>query len=234
MANFINIDDEKFWNILFDEACVEGNQAERIEKELNKISINNNEVKLKAINEFICEYKKENIVPKVYERIFKMIQLGENDFHVVAEYIDSLYSDLADKVAEKMKEVKIMREILFKAKRIDNGEWVEGLLTIMWGQHHIINPSDENTAYPINTDTLCQYTGFLDKNGIKIWENDILCSHKNEKYIVKWRLGSFELHHRAVATPIYAYAGTDLFLNENTLNLEVIGNIFDNPELLER
>ena len=52
-----------------------------------------------------------------------------------------------------------MREILFKAKRVDNGEWVEGLLTVMWGQYHIINPQNENIAYPIDTETISQYTG---------------------------------------------------------------------------
>ena len=67
-----------------------------------------------------------------------------------------------------------MREILFKAKKIDNGEWVEGLLTIMCGQYHIINPSDENTAYPIDVDTICQFTGLKDNKGNKIWEHDIV------------------------------------------------------------
>lgn len=45
---------------------------------------------------------------------------------------------------------------LCHAKRIDNGEFVGGLLTIMWGQFHIIHPDDENTAYPIDESTICQ------------------------------------------------------------------------------
>lgn len=61
-----------------------------------------------------------------------------------------------------------MREILFRGKRVDNDAWVEGLLTIMWGQYHIIQPNDENTAYPIILKTIGQYTGLTDKNGTKI------------------------------------------------------------------
>lgn len=66
-----------------------------------------------------------------------------------------------------------MRDILFKGKDKDNVEQV-GFLTKMWGQYHIVNENDENTAYPINPETLCQYTGLTDKNGKKIWENDIV------------------------------------------------------------
>ena len=54
---------------------------------------------------------------------------------------------------------------LFRAKRIDNGKWVEGLLTIMWGRCHIVNPNDENTAYTIDPSTICQCTGLKDKTG---------------------------------------------------------------------
>ena len=61
-----------------------------------------------------------------------------------------------------------MREILFKAKRIDSGEWVEGFLTKMWGRYHIINENDENIAYPIDPETISQYTGLTDKNGKRI------------------------------------------------------------------
>ena len=122
-----------------------------------------------------------------------------------------------------------MREILFKAKRIDNGEWVEGLLTVMWGQYHIVNPNDENTAYPIDSTTICQFTGLTDKNGNKIWENDIV---RNEYE----RNGSRTLKiyystEKAKYVLMNAYkmlTDFDKLLGQ----LEVIGNIFDNPELL--
>ena len=122
---------------------------------------------------------------------------------------------------------------LYRAKRIDNGEWVEGLLTIMWGQFHIINPDDENTAYPINEHTICQCTGLKYKNGNLIWENDIIerldihdikepsigiieYDVENTSFLIHW-------------TDIANYSPTFHWKNR----IGVAGNIFDNPELLE-
>ncbi len=70
---------------------------------LKQLKLNETEIRAKAIAEFAEQYKKENVAPKVYERIFRMVQLGESDFKEVTNYIDSLYCDLADKVAEQMK-----------------------------------------------------------------------------------------------------------------------------------
>lgn len=120
-----------------------------------------------------------------------------------------------------------MRQILFKAKRVDNGEWEEGLLIVMWGEYHIINPSDEDTAYPIDTDTICQYTGLTDKNGNKIWENDIVSC--GGYLVVTWKeeFASFCLSKKGW---MYQH-----FFGEavNGCDCKVIGNIFDNPELLK-
>lgn len=129
-----------------------------------------------------------------------------------------------------------MREILFRAKRIDTGEWVEGYFVIgKWyldeKERYAILPTDLcfyphceiNEWIEIDPETLCQYTGFTDKNGNRIWENDIV------KYT--W-FGNEEID-------IVKYRSTSIGLKENynavlTDITEVIGNVFDNPEYLNK
>lgn len=122
-----------------------------------------------------------------------------------------------------------MREILFKAKRIDNGEWVCGFLVPMWGQMHIIDRDFENTAYPIDESTICQYTGLTDKNGKRIWENDIVRLGEDEDLLIKWseRYAGWCLSQNKWMFEHFFGEAVD----EGTC--EVVGNIFDNPELLK-
>ena len=125
------------------------------------------------------------------------------------------------------------REILFKAKRIDNGEWVEGSIVMDQSRLDIfkyrIQPIESGVLYapPIDPDTLCQYTGLTDKNGKKIWENDIVELPDEEGYFTcKWE-------EDAARFVMNGDGLTVDFDNYWSYQTEVIGNIFDNPELLE-
>lgn len=127
-----------------------------------------------------------------------------------------------------------MREILFKAKRIDNGEWVEGCLVIRkdTGNNaincYIIRPSyvHFNNSHivhtEVNPDTVCEFTGLTDENGKMIWENDVVmhCA-ENKPALVEFINGQFSIQK-------YGY------WLQSSDNFEVICNKFDNPELLEK
>ena len=136
-----------------------------------------------------------------------------------------------------------MREILFKAKRICDGEWVEGYY--LRDQYHIggkdiifyRKDSDRFTVYTdrIDIETLCQFTGLCDKNGKRIWENDIFqCTDETmvtQKDLIEYN----ETHASFVRLRNTEKLGSQyLWIDEAICNHgEVIGNIFDNPELLQ-
>ena len=133
---------------------------------------------------------------------------------------------------------------LFKAKRLDNGEWVAGsLVTCEDGTCKIATSYlDGNTNiailicdYEVDRDTICQCTGLKDENGKLIWENDIVAywdAYNTEngqaemdcigKVVWDDETISFQVTNRLSAE---SYEVLD--------ECSVIGNIFDNPELLE-
>ena len=160
-----------------------------------------------------------------------------------------------------------MREILFRAKQIDDGEWVEGYYAMMGKgnliRHYIVQncaltglfEDPEDNMYfndvEIDPETLCQYTGLKDKDGNRIWENDIVsCEHEKypddnplevyplmpdpikykRNYAVEfintgssygYRLRNKSIHFMLTGNVIYNH------------KVKVIGNIFDHPELLK-
>ncbi len=154
-----------------------------------------------------------------------------------------------------------MREIIFKAKRKDNGEWVEGALFdgenyCVIGQEIKFSPDIQNeckiVGYVVDRNTICQYTGLTDKNGNKIWENDIVSGHDNPNDLAKIVFGEFAVievesldkvdgvigwHTEVIPTDSLSKCEpfclsmplTDFYIGLS--EWEVIGNIFDNPEL---
>ena len=130
-----------------------------------------------------------------------------------------------------------MREILFKAKRIDNGKWIEGYVVKRYGEWFLYNIKNADTCgqsnYAVDSRTICQFTGLTDKNSKKIWENDILMAHLDESYpedttyeTVEWGIAGWVTHESNSVDRQYL----DKFDLEH---FEVVGNIFDNKELLQ-
>lgn len=125
-----------------------------------------------------------------------------------------------------------MREILFCGKRTDNGEWVYG---------NLVRGCDEKYAYivefgnkelcrnyvNVNPDTVGQYTGLADKNGTKIFEGDI-GRRRDDIFLIDW-----SEEKAAFVMIFHDYICEILYLEEMWDDAEVIGNIHDNPELLE-
>ena len=139
-----------------------------------------------------------------------------------------------------------MREILFKAKRKDNGEWIEGSLIdldIDSGYCYIVPPYKQASTLPIGflitdgmklviPETLCQFTGLCDKNGKRIWENDVVWlvyDGKEHIYQIVW--DNSELDFKATNGEENYGSNFEYLLCCD--EIEVIGNIFDNPELLQ-
>ena len=143
------------------------------------------------------------------------------------------------------------REILFKAKHIHalskndhlNGRWIEGYLS----DEDYINSLELEGEFLINKATICQYTGLKDKNGKKIWEHDILkgfqypyFSDGEYNYFAEviWfdncpAFGLYTFKNPKSNVRGVSEGNTEFMEEWVSEDWEVIGNIFDNPELLK-
>ena len=133
-----------------------------------------------------------------------------------------------------------MREILFRGKRISNSKWVEGF---MYSQHFPLEFRDDfyircyDTDYLVIPETVGQYTGLTDKNGVKIFEGDI-CRFKRfndicvGKIIFNVTTASFVMWYQSIVGAYGEKAAHKMLLSVCD-NIEVIGNIHDNSELLK-
>lgn len=126
-----------------------------------------------------------------------------------------------------------MREYLFKAQTC-NGQWVIGLLAHKDGKWYISNKAGMPFAYEVRPDTICQYTELTDKNGNRIWENDICDRKEPFPEIVRYHEGDWTLDYSYAFKKEYGFNFCNLGFYVCERNcVEVIGNVFDNPELLE-
>ena len=157
-----------------------------------------------------------------------------------------------------------MREILFRAKSKDwkcnsqQNEWIEGYYLSKKETTYCCKEDYERfpvetihciavdsmtdwglpnkfLLYEIDPNTLCQYTGLTDKNGNKIWENDICSTDIRRPYaIVEFRNGCFMYNLNDGEKDYYDIMMPTEPLVDSDKYTEVIGNIFDNPELLDK
>ena len=136
-----------------------------------------------------------------------------------------------------------MREILFKAKRLDNGEWVCGscvytfcedkngiVVGVKVGKRWIVE--ENGNMVWVDEDTICQFTGLKDKNGKLIWENDIVRDDNENIYKAFWQDRYYQFSWICVKSDKLPIGAKWDFWSIRNYEIEVIGNIFDNPELM--
>ena len=137
----------------------------------------------------------------------------------------------------------MMREILFRGKRLDNGEWIAGhLLKYEDGSARMVSSNidifcfekDESiiqtVAHRVDANTAGQYTGFVDKKGKKIFEGDIVSIYNSKAFLfaVAWND-----NHYILKCTTNGVSDNILNVIESSEDVEVVGNIYDNSELIK-
>lgn len=136
-----------------------------------------------------------------------------------------------------------MREILFKAKRKDNGKWIEGyyqkIYDLLGNEEHLIFHADSYKVWEyaeVDPETLCQFTGLTDKSNKRIWENDIV-NHNGEYALVKFGMYCSSFDYGSYNLGFYVDFPEETFYRKELgywrRKVETSGNVFDNPELLQ-
>ena len=131
------------------------------------------------------------------------------------------------------------KEILYRGKRTDNGEWAEGLPSYDINGHITEIEVFKGFAccYPIEVDpeTVCQYTGLTDKNGRKIFEGDIIKHYNDGLNPMKFNIVVIKWSEEGCVYVQQSSLGMEYRIFSRYRECyEVIGNIFDNPELIEQ
>ena len=131
-----------------------------------------------------------------------------------------------------------MRQIKFRGKRLDNGAWIYGdLIHIDKSDIGIVTDYDHWSGCRINPDTVGQFTGLLDRNGKEIYEGDII---KVDEFAmpceVIWyeKTASFQLRYHVDGGFNIPKDALGLWVQDYKDVIAVIGNIHDNPELINQ
>ena len=154
------------------------------------------------------------------------------------------------------------RVIKFRGKRIDNGEWVYGDIELPRNReaaviHCYLDDGNYNRQFEVQKDSVGQFTGCVDDDGTEIYEGDVvrvdlsefdrwIKNHRYTNSVVEWRQDGFLIHNNDIGIHyrrpepignIYDEDGNLLhdvdIVVHYRFGVEVIGNIYDNPDLLE-